>query len=129
MAIRGHHCNVLADKDTVGTPLILFRVDVANAATGDIDVTVARKIRVVDAHLVKTGGAGGASDTIQVKNGANAISDAIDINVADQKIKRADTIDDANWEVAAAGTLRVTRTKASAANVACTVYVHAHNVS
>ena len=113
----------LADAATVAGIMLVHRIDVADAATGNVDVTLTYKERVIDAWLVKTGGAGGASDTIQVKNGATAVSDAMSINVAQKAVVRAATIDDAAWEIAAGGTLRVTRTKASANNVACTVFI------
>lgn len=113
----------VADKNAIGGLRVAHRVTVADGATADIDVVLTHKTRVVEVLVIKTGAAGGVSDTITVKNGANAISDAIDINVADKTVKRAGTIDDANYEIAAGGTLRVTRTKTSAANVACEVVV------
>jgi len=115
--------NIVTDVNIKAEVMVVHRVDVADAATGDINVTIDDKIRVIDVWLVKTGGAGGASDTIQVKETANVITNAMDINVVDQTIVRAGTIDDAEWEIPAAGTLRITRTKVSAANVACTVFV------
>lgn len=115
--------NVISGIDTV------HMVEVPDGATGDVDVTVTHKVRVLDVWLVKTAGAGGMSDTITVKNGATAITNALDINVADKTVVRAGTIDDAQWEIAAAGTLRVTRTKASMANVACKVFVRVLRVA
>ncbi len=115
--------NIVTDVNIKAEVMVVHRVDVADGATGDINVTIDDKIRVIDVWLVKTGAAGGASDTIQVKETANNITDAMSIDVADQTIVRAATIDDAEWEIPAAGTLRVTRTKISAANVACTVFV------
>jgi len=114
---------VLVDDHTYPGIPVRMMVDVPDAATGNIDIVIDKAMRVVDVKVVKTGGAGGASDTIQVLESTNAISDALDINVADQVIVRASTIDDANWDIAAAGTLRITRTKVSAANVACKVFV------
>ena len=102
---------------------MLHRVAVADGVTADVDVVLTHKTLVTDVWLVKTAGAGGANDTIQVKSTGNAITNAMDINVADQTVVRAGTIDDAQHEIAAAGTLRVTRTKVAAANVACVVYV------
>jgi len=67
-------------------------------------------VRVIDVWAVHTGGAGEASDTIQVLNGTNAITDAMDWSGADNAIVRAGEINDANHEIAAAGTLRVTTT-------------------
>ena len=88
-----------------------------------MDTVLTHKTLITDIWLMKTGAAGGGSDTIQAKNAANAITDAIDINVADKTMKRAGTIDDAYSLISAGGTLRITRTKASANNVACTVFV------
>jgi len=115
--------NIVSDVNIKGELMVIHRIDVVDAATGDINVTIDDLIRVIDVWLVKTGGAGGASDTIQVKETGNNITNAMSIDVADQTIVRATTIDDAQWEIPAAGTLRVTRTKVSAANVACTVFV------
>ena len=60
---------------------------------------------------IKVEAAGAAGNTIQVKSGANAITNAIDTNIADAAVARVATIDDVYHEIAAAGTLRVTRTK------------------
>lgn len=119
----------VADANVIGAVPVVHRITVADGATADIDVVLTYKTRVYDVVVVKTDGAGGASDTITVKNGATAITDAIDINVADKAVKRAGTIDDAAWDIAAGGTLRVTRTKASAANVACEVIVYGMKVA
>lgn len=89
-----------------GVAPIIFVFSVGNAA-GDVDKIMPYKIRVIDAWAVKTA-TGGASDTVQVKNGATAITDALDLNVADKVVVRAGTIDDASRDVAAGGTLRVT---------------------
>lgn len=115
--------NIVTDVNIKGEMMVIHRIDVVDAATGNIDVILDDLTRIIDVWLVKTGGAGGASDTIQVLETGNAITNAMDINVADQTIVRASTIDDAEWEIPAGGTLRVTRTKVSAANVACTVFV------
>lgn len=122
-SISGTKVATVADANVVGGVPVLHRIDVADGTTGNVDTTLTHKTRVIDAWLVKTGADGGSSDTIQIKNSGNAISDAMDINVTDKTVVRAGTIDDAYHEIAAAGTLRVTRTKASANNVACTVYV------
>lgn len=121
--IAGRSVDDVANANIVGGIPVVHRIDIADGTTADIDTVLEHKTRVIDVHLVKTGGAGGASDTIQAKNGSNAITNAMSINVADQTVVRAGTIDDAQHEIAAGGTLRITRTKASAANVACTVYV------
>ncbi len=97
-----------------GIPLI-YRIT-ASTLTGDVDVTVTEKIRVIDVWAVATA-AGGASDTIIVKNGATAISSTLDLNVSDKVIARTTTLDDAAWEIAAAGTLRVSGASAVNAEV------------
>lgn len=122
--VDGTDVDDVANVNVRGGIPVVHRVDIANAATNSVDTVLKHKTRVIDVWVVKTDGAGGLSDTIQVKNGAtNVITDAIDNNKADKVVTHALTIDDAYHEVAAGGTLRVTSTKASAANVACTVYV------
>lgn len=113
----------LADNAVIGGVEVVTVVAVPDAATGDVDVVLTHKTEVLSVEVIKTGAAGGASDTITVKNGATAITDAMDINVADKTVVRPTTIDDAQTVIAAAGTLRVTRTKASGANAACRVIV------
>lgn len=121
--LYGTQVRFVADANVIGGIPVMHQIAVADGVTGDVDVTLTHKTRITDVWVVKTTGAGGASDTITVKNGTTAITDAMSINIADKAIVRAGSIDDAQHEVAAAGTLRVTRTKASAANVACIVYV------
>jgi len=104
-----------------GIPVV-YRKDIADAATANYDYTLPYKVRVVDAYVVKTANAGGAANTVQVLSTANAITDAMSININDQTVARAATIDDANHEIAAGGKLRVTVTKAGG-NAACIVYV------
>lgn len=128
-SLVGTQAAVVADANVIGGLLVLHQVTVPDGATGDVDITLTHKTRVIDILVVKTTAAGGASDTITVKNGATAITNAMDLNVADKALVRAGTIDDAQWDIAAAGTLRVTRTKASMANVACIVYVHGIRVA
>jgi hypothetical protein len=125
-AQTGANVAVVADDNLVGGLPVLHRLSIADGVTGDIDYVLTHKTRVVDVWLVKTGGAGHATeDTIMAKNGATAITDAIAVGNADKAIKRAGTIDDASWEVAAGGTLRITRTKGAGGgnNVECTVFV------
>ncbi len=119
----GTQVALVADANVIGGIPVVHRVDIADGVTADTDVTLTHKTRILEVWLVKTGGAGGASDTITVKNSATAVTDALDINVADKIIVRAATIDDAQHEIAAAGTLRVAMVKSSANNTACSVYV------
>jgi hypothetical protein len=111
----GDVANVANDQTTPGLPVI-FPVAIAGGAAADTDITIDGKHRVIDAWAQHTGGAGEASDTIQVKNGGNAITDAMDWSGADNAIVRASSIDDANYEIADSGTLRVTTTDNDAGN-------------
>lgn len=120
--ISGSSVSNVANVNTVGGVPVLFRI--TSAATGDIDVVMDHKVRVIDAWIVNTA-AGGAGDTITVKNGANAITDAMDANKADTTITRATQINDANHEIAAAGTLRIT----NASDAPTIVYVSAIRVA
>jgi hypothetical protein len=89
---------------------ILFAIPIAGGAAGNTDLQVKEKVRVIDAWAVHTGGAGEASDTLQVFNGSNAITDAMDWSGADKAVVRAGEIDDAYHTIAEGGTLRVTTT-------------------
>jgi hypothetical protein len=89
---------------------------VAAALTGDIDIPVHRALQVIDVWIVKTA-AGGAGDTITVKNDATAITDAIDGNAVDKTIVRAGTIDDAQAIIPAGGTLTVSGASAETSDV------------
>lgn len=100
----------------------------ADGATSSQTFTVASpgKLQILDVEVIKTAGAGGASDTVQVFNGATPVSDAISINIANKATARAGQID-ANTNnniVSDGGTIVVTRTKASGANAACVVNVN-----
>jgi hypothetical protein len=105
----------------MGGAAFWIRVAVGDAATGDVLVSpLCCQVRVIDVVVLKTAAAGGAANTIQVKNGASPITDAISINIADQAIARPTTIDDAFHDILAGGTITVTRTKAGG-NAACIV--------
>ena len=114
----------VADANVIGGVPVVFRITAATL-TGDVDVVMTHKVRVLDVWCVAVGGAGGAGDTIVVKNGATAITDAIDMNVADKVVVRAGTIDDAQYEIDAAADLTVT----GASAVTCEVYVLAVRVA
>jgi hypothetical protein len=102
-------------SNVIGGVMVVHRV-LASALTGDVDVTLTHKTRIMDVMCIATA-AGGAGDTITVKNGADPITDAIDLNVSDKVVKRPTTIDDAFHEIAAAGTLRITGASAVNAQV------------
>lgn len=119
-SVAGADVAVVADANTQGGIPVLHRIAIADGS-GDTDVVLAEKTRVIDAWAVKTAANGGAGDTVQVKNGANAITDALDLNVSDGVVVRAGSIDDAQHEIAATGTLKVTA--ANATDNTCIVYV------
>ena len=137
-ALSGLNTNVVADQaagailsGNIGIPVRLSLV-IPDGSTGNVDFTgLPYKVRVREARVVKTSAAGGASDTVRVANGAttNWITNAFDINVADQTVVRATTIDDAFYDLAAGATIRVVRTKSSAANVACVVTLELDRVA
>lgn len=115
--VTGAKAADVANVNVIGGMPVLHRITCA-ALTGDIDVVLTNKTRIIDVWAVATA-AGGAGDTVQVKNGATAISNALDLNVADQAIVRAGTLNDAQWDIAAAGTLRIT----GVSGVTCEVFV------
>jgi hypothetical protein len=110
----------IANVNTVGQAPVIHRLDIGNA-TGNTDIVLEHKTRIINAWAVKTAGNGGAGDTVTVQNGANAITDAMSLNCVDTTIVRAGTINDANAEIAAGGTLRVAANDAT--DPRCTVYV------
>src|SRR3990172_5419373 len=79
--LTGVKVATVADANTVGGIPVVYRV---TSTVGTVAVVVAEKIRVSHVVTVNAGGAGGAGDTITVKNGPTAITDAIDCNKADK---------------------------------------------
>jgi hypothetical protein len=111
----------VANANVIGGITVLHRIDVADA-TGDTDVVLTHKTRIIDAWALNTGIAAHATDdTWQVKNGANTISDAVAKTATVNALKRISTIDPAQAEIAAGGTLRIAAVKDT--NAAVTVYV------
>lgn len=101
------YADEVAESDVIGGATLTFMIPITAGALGNTDVTVTNKIRVIDAyHVLK--GAGIATTTFQVFNGASAITDAMAASGSDKALVRAAEIDDAAYEIAAAGTLRVT---------------------
>jgi hypothetical protein len=126
-SLTGLIAKVVADKNVIGGLTVLHRIDVADAS-GNTDVTLTHKTRIIDAWAVNTGiAAHAANDTWQVKNGATAISDAVAKTATVNAIKRISTIDPAAAEIAAGGTLRIAAVKDT--NAAVTVYVLGIRVS
>lgn len=110
----------VADKNALGGIPVVHRIDISDAS-GDTDVTLEHKTRVIDAWAIKKAANGdGANDSVTVKNGSSAITDAMILG-NDKTIVRAGEVDDAQHEIAAGGTLRITAAKTQ--NVACVVYV------
>ena len=120
-ALSGLVAKVVANANVIGGLTVLHRIDVADA-TGDTNVVLTHKTRIIDAWALNTGiAAHAANDTWQVKNGANAISDAVAKTATVNALKRISTIDPARAEIAAGGTLRIAAVKDT--NAAVTVYV------
>jgi hypothetical protein len=113
----------LAESNVVGGHPVVYLIPVPAGVTGNVDITITYKTRVLDVWLIKKAAAGGGAGTIQVFNGASAITDAMSIDVADKTIVRAVTLDDAVYEIAAAGTLRATRTRTASTDETCLVVV------
>lgn len=117
----------VADVNIVGGLPVLHRISLVDAATGNVEVTLTHKTRIIDAWVVKTTADGHATeDTITIGKGASAITDAMAIGLLnDTGITRAATINDANHEIAAGGALRISWVKGAGGgnNVACEVYV------
>lgn len=92
-------------------------------AGGNTDFTMpsASTYRLHAVDVIKTGGAGGVGDSIQVFNGAAAVSDVISLNGLNAgDLAYAVFLDAVNGVFAAGGTLRVTAVKA-AGDVSCIV--------
>lgn len=111
----------VANANVIGGIPVIHRVDIAAGALADTNVVITNKTRVLDAWLVLRG-AGVASTTLQVKNGATAITDAMAASGTDKTVVRCATIDDAQHEIAAGGTLRIT-SATGATQPAAVVYV------
>lgn len=99
---------------TAGIP-VLYSVTTPGGATATTSIVVAQKITVIDAWIVNQA-AGGASDTLQIKNGSTALTDAMDANKSANVITRAATIDPAQRVINAGGTLAFTETDGAGSN-------------
>lgn len=108
-SVNGSDVDTVAEDAVVGGVPVIHAVAIAGGAAGNKDIAVTNKTRILDVWCVHKG-AGEASDTIQLFNGANAITDAMDWSGLDKTMVRASEIDDAYHEIAAGGTLRVTTT-------------------
>lgn len=121
VALNGTDVRTVANANAVGGIPVVHIVTIANAASGNTDVTLTHKTRVTGARVVLTA-AGNAGNTYTVQNGATAITDAITPGATDKTVADAATIDDAAHEIAAGGTLRVAHVRAGGSSAAI-VYV------
>ena len=116
MAVRGQveieDLNRHSDELAVGAIPVVFAFTIGDVASADTDITMKRKVRVIDAWFQKVGGNAGAANTYTVKSTGNAITDAMNGNVNDNLLARAAEINDANSEVPSGGILRVSHVKA-----------------
>jgi predicted RecA/RadA family phage recombinase len=101
-AVKVHGESLHADSNP-----IVHQILIAAGALGDTDLVLSQKTKIIDAWLVLRG-AGVATTTLTLKNGATAITDAMAASGSDKAVVRCTTLDDAQWEIAAGGTLRVT---------------------
>lgn len=126
-SLTGLVAKIVANDNLIGGLPLIHRLDIVDAASGNREITLTHKTRIIDVWCVKTGADGNATeDLITVGAGASAITDDMTIGLPnDTGITRAAEINDANAEIAAAGALRVTWVKGGggANNVECTVYV------
>jgi hypothetical protein len=114
-SLTGTVAGNVGDDSIIGGIPILFKIATDGGATGNKDITMTHKVRILDVWSVNLA-AGTTSDTVQVFNSTNAITNAMDISGVDTSLVRAATIDDANHEIAASGTLRVTETDGGGAD-------------
>ena len=119
--LDGTVAKVQAAANVIGAIPVLHRIDLSAGALAETDVVLTHKTRIIDAWVVLTG-AGVATTTLKVQNGATTITNAMDVSGSDKAVVRCTTIDDAQHEIAAAGTLRI-KTETGATQPACTVYV------
>lgn len=125
--LTGSKAAVVANANVIGGIPVVHQINITAGALGNTDVILTHKTRVIDAWLVLTG-AGVATTTLTLFNGATAITDAMAASGADKALVRAATIDDVAHLVAAAGTLRVT-SATGATQPAATVYVLGYRVA
>lgn len=107
-----------SDGDTHAAIPFVLPVAVANAS-GDTDVVMDRKCRLLHVDVLKVGGNGGAGDELTVGNGSSAITDAISLNINAKVATKNAQIDPAHATLAAGDILRFSAT--SATNCACQV--------
>ncbi len=106
-ALDGSAFADVADLQTAPGAMVIYSIPIAAGALGNTDVLVDLAIRVIDAWLVLTG-AGVATTTLQVFNGATNITDAMAASGSDEDLVRAAAIGNDGHDLADGGTLRVT---------------------
>jgi hypothetical protein len=90
-----------------GVPFVLRLVTASGTATYSFfNGSCPRGLRVLD-FWCYAAAAGGAADTVTLKNGSNNISNALDLNVADNTRVATTTLDDAYIDVEKNGTLSI----------------------
>ena len=109
-------------------PIGEIPIDLATAATGDVDFPVTAPFVLVDVVARKVG-AGGAGDTCTIKNSANAVTNAMDLNVADNVAIRPTSIIAAQVTFASGSTLRVSRNTATNTGISLVLIVRPLNAA
>lgn len=112
--LDGHHPKAFTGFTQMGLPILVQFTTVSG--TSAYSLTMPRKVKVIDVWAVQNA-AGGAADTVTVKNGSTAISDALDLNKSDKVVTRAGTIDDAQATIEKSGTLALTTASDATADV------------
>ncbi len=125
--LSGTQSAVVAANNVVGGTPVVHLITIANGASGDTDVTLTHKTRVLDAQVILTA-AGDASNTYTIKNVGNAITNAITPSATDTTLARAGQINDANWDIAAGTVLRVSHVRIGGSSAALVV-VHGVRVA
>lgn len=105
--IGGNQLGLL--DNTYGAPSSVFHVStVASTTAYNAVLNLTRPVKVVRVWGFMTG-AGGAGDTVVVKNGSTAITETIDLSaLADKEVFQATSLDDAQWLVSKDGSITVT---------------------
>lgn len=104
--VSGSEVANVANVNTVGGIPVVFRTAIPSGANGDVDITIANKVRVIDAWAVLKG-AGTTGSLLTLKSTSSAISNAIDVAAGNDKdVFHTGQIDDANHEIASGGKIR-----------------------
>lgn len=128
VAPQGNYMCPQADQDLYPCIPSIFSFSQSDHA-GTFSKTLpsdSKSFRIVGIKVLKTAGAGGAGDTVQVKVGASACSDAISLNAGDKAVIQAASIDDAHASLVAGSVLAVTIVdgNAGATDLSCRVDVY-----